>query len=100
MTNIQFAGGALMSLTVVPLSQQDDFRVAKGVLLGDLNVPQPALDAACVMQPVTFSMGYFLIFSALFLKSWRLIRIFNNKKLLNLYLKDRQLLLYQAAVSP
>jgi hypothetical protein len=51
-----------------------------------------------VAQPILFSLGFFITFSALFLKSWRLIRIFNNKKLRNLFLRDRQLLIYQCGV--
>ena len=91
-------GASLMSLTVVPLAQQDDFVSPVAVPVAELNPGHPSLDSACVAQPFLFSVGFFIVFSALFLKAYRLIRIFNNKKLKNLFLRDRQLLAYQAVV--
>lgn len=91
-------GAVLMALTVIPLSFQDDNLIPRAVPLEELNSPQPVLDFACVLDPILFSMGFFITFSAIFLKSWRLIRIFNNAKLKNLFLRDRQLMLYQVAV--
>jgi len=91
-------GAAIMACTVIPLAEQDDYLVARGMTAEELAVEDPALNAACVAQPVLFSLGFFLTFSALFLKSWRLIRIFNNKKLRNLFLRDKQLLAYQFIV--
>ncbi|KAH9253212.1 hypothetical protein BASA81_008894 [Batrachochytrium salamandrivorans] len=91
-------GCALMATTIIPLSFQDDYLIPRAVTLEVLAVEDEWLNAACVTDPILFSMGFFIAFSAIFLKAWRLIRIFNNNKLKNLFLKDRQLMLYQAVV--
>ncbi|KAH9253170.1 hypothetical protein BASA81_008852 [Batrachochytrium salamandrivorans] len=91
-------GAMIMACTVIPLAQQDDYLVPRADTENQLAVNSPLLNIACVVDPILFSMGFFITFSAMFLKSWRLIRIFNNAKLKNLFLKDRQLMLYQVAV--
>jgi hypothetical protein len=89
------AGCAIMVLTVIPLSQQDSYLVPRAMTEEELAVEDPLLNIACMVDPIVFSFGFFMTFSAMFLKSWRLIRIFNNSKLKNLFLRDRQLLMYQ-----
>ncbi|KAH9247112.1 hypothetical protein BASA81_015305 [Batrachochytrium salamandrivorans] len=91
-------GAMVMACTVIPLAQQDDYLVPRAVTVEELVMSTPMLDVACVANPILFSIGFFITFSAMFLKSWRLIRIFNNAKLKNLFLRDRQLMLYQVAV--
>ena len=91
-------GAAIMACTTIPLAQQDDYLISGESTVADISIPNPFLNAACASQPILFSLGFFITFSALFLKSWRLIRIFNNKKLKNLFLHDRQLLVYQLIV--
>lgn len=90
-------GASIQVCTVFALAQQDSFLVPEASLPSDI-VRVPGLDQACVAQPILFSFGFFITFSALFLKTWRLIRIFNNRKLVKLYLKDRLLMLYQVGV--
>ncbi|KAH9260970.1 hypothetical protein BASA81_000666 [Batrachochytrium salamandrivorans] len=91
-------GCALMATTIIPLSFQDDYLTPRAVTVEELAVEDEWLNIACVVDPILFSMGFFIAFSAMFLKSWRLIRIFNNSKLKNLFLRDRQLMLYQVTV--
>lgn len=112
-------GCAMQGCTVIALAQQDDYLVGRellfffsqllrtsltskkknlGAMLPSELKPDPSLDAACITSHVLFSVGFFMAFSALFLKAWRLIRIFNNTKLRHLYVRDRQLILYQIAV--
>jgi ABC-type phosphate transport system substrate-binding protein len=93
-------GAAIQITTSIPLSQQDD------KLVTDRAVPEETLramdtyklDIACASEPILFTVGFFIMYSALFLKAWRLIRIFNNTKLRHLYVRDAQLFAYQAAV--
>ena len=92
-------GAAIMASTVIPLSQQDESLFPGASTVAEITVENPYLNAACVSQPILFSLGFFVTFSALFLKSWRLIRIFNNKKLKNLFLHDRQLLMCLGCVN-
>ncbi|KAH9260969.1 hypothetical protein BASA81_000665 [Batrachochytrium salamandrivorans] len=91
-------GAIVMALTVIPLSFQDDHLLPRAMTLEELKQSNYALNIACVADPIFFSVGFFITFSAIFLKAWRLIKIFNNNKLKNLFLRDRQLMLYQAAV--
>ncbi|KAH9258020.1 hypothetical protein BASA81_003583 [Batrachochytrium salamandrivorans] len=92
-------GAGIMSLTIVPLSVQDSYLVPRAVTAAKLAIKtNPYLDVACLLDPILFSFGFFIAFSALFLKAWRLIRIFNNRRLRNLYVKDRELLAYQVLV--
>jgi hypothetical protein len=91
-------GAAVMVSTIIPLSFQDDQLVPRAMTKALLAKPNPKLNMACMAEPILFSLGFFICFSALFLKAWRLIRIFNNSKLKNLFLKDRQLFLYQLLI--
>jgi len=81
--------GALLScVTILPLSYQDDsFDRNVGFTPSELAV----LDASCQSVPWLYTMGFVLQFSALFLKTWRLVLIFDNPKmklLKNLHDKD------------
>ena len=92
-------GGALQASTVFVLQQQDDWLEQKAIpVLEFVSYGASSLDLSCRLGPVLFSIGFFMLFSALFLKAWRLIKIFNNTKLRHLYVKDKQLLAYQFCV--
>lgn len=96
---VQIAIGCTIQVfAVVALAQQDSDRSVEAVPPEELNIPSASLDAACIAAPALFSIGFFMAFSALFLKAWRLIRIFNNTKLRHLYVKDAQLFAYQTLV--
>ncbi|XP_045170045.2 gamma-aminobutyric acid type B receptor subunit 2-like [Mercenaria mercenaria] len=49
-------------------------------------------DVICKSRLVCFSLGFTVTFGALFSKTWRVYRIFTNKKLLKRTIKDYQLL--------
>jgi ABC-type phosphate transport system substrate-binding protein len=92
-------GAAVQCTTVIPLSQQDDQLVDRAMTEANLaSEDTTMLDISCASEPILFTVGFFIMYSALFLKAWRLIRIFNNTKLRHLYVKDAQLFAYQAAV--
>ncbi|XP_045170037.2 gamma-aminobutyric acid type B receptor subunit 2-like [Mercenaria mercenaria] len=48
-------------------------------------------DIICKARVLSFSLGFTITFGALFSKTWRVYRIFTNRKLLKLSIKDRQL---------
>ena len=93
-------GAAIMISTVFALGQQDGWLAPIAVAPEDAAYfgPSPYLDSACRTQPVLFSVGFFIMFSAIFLKAYRLIRIFENAKLRKLFVTDSQLLVYEACV--
>ena len=100
---IQILVGTMVCMsTTLPLMQQDnhlslraihDFDEQEGHIGKDL-----ALDMACQAQPFLFSLGFGVMYSALLLKSWRLAKLFNNRKLRRLFISDARLLAYQAVV--
>jgi ABC-type phosphate transport system substrate-binding protein len=90
-------GSAIQIATVIPLASQDSYLQGQAMTPDEI-VSDPYLDQACITQPILFSIGFFMVFSALFLKSWRLIRLFNNKKLKNLYVTDSTLLGFQFGI--
>ena len=61
-------GASIMACTVIPLAQQDDHLVPRGMTVEQLEQSNEFLNRACVAQPVLFSLGFFIVFSALFLK--------------------------------
>jgi len=97
---LQILGGAIIMMsTTFALGQQDSWLQPVAVFPTDPMFQRNAyLDAACQVQPWLFSIGFALMYSALFLKAWRLVRLFNNYKLRHLFIKDLQLFKYQIAV--
>ncbi len=85
-------GAVLMSLATVPLLMQDDGLLppleADGAHIG--------LDAACAVAPLTYSVCFALMYSSLWLKTWRLDKIFNNPKLKKVYITSRRMQAYSA----
>jgi len=81
-------GGVISLLTIIPLSMQDDsFDRNLGYTAAELD----PLDFGCMAIPWLFTMGFCLQFSALFIKTWRLIVIFHNphmKRFKHLHDKD------------
>ncbi len=85
-------GAVLMSLATVPLLMQDD-----GLLLPrEADGAHSGLDAACAVAPLTYSVGFALMYSSLWLKTWRLEKIFNNPKLKKVYITNQRMQAYSA----
>ena len=74
----------LMVFTIAPLSIQDSFRSTRAIHVealegsGELS-HERGMDRACAVIPFLYTTGFFLSFSALFLKSWRLAKLFTTK---------------------
>jgi len=76
------AGAFVMMSTTFALGQQDSQLQPIAAYPNDaMFQPNAYLNAACQVQPWLFSVGFALMYSALFLKAWRLVRLFNNIKL-------------------
>jgi hypothetical protein len=81
-----------MSLTTVPLLMQDD-----GLLIPlEADGSHAGLDAACAVTPLIYSVGFAIMYSSLWLKTWRLERIFNNPKLKKVYITNQRMQAYSA----
>jgi hypothetical protein len=61
-------GTLLSSATIIPL------------VIDDQNMSFELADTACMASPWLYSLGFVLTFAALFAKTYRISRIFNNKK--------------------
>ena len=82
-------GSVIGMATIVPLSIQDQ---SSGILNFE---DTETLDTLCQLQPVLFSLGFALLYSSIWLKTWRLNKIFNNIKLRKMRMENRKLQLYQ-----
>jgi len=84
-------GASITALTLIPLSVQDTtFNRDFGYSASELAL----LDVSCTSIPWLFSFGLVIQFSALFIKMWRLVVIFDNPLMRILHnLKDVHLLL-------
>ncbi|KAL5007052.1 hypothetical protein ScPMuIL_015858 [Solemya velum] len=51
-------------------------------------------DVLCKMQTFLFTVGFSIMFGSLFSKMWRVNKIFSNKKLRRMKIKDSQLLVF------
>ena len=100
---IQILVGAMVCMsTIIPLMQQDNHLSERAIhdydeTEGHISKNE-ALDVSCQLQPFIFSLGFGIMYSALLLKSWRLAKLFNNRKLRRLFISDARLLAYQAVV--
>mmetsp|Transcript_37887 Transcript_37887/g.64709 ORF Transcript_37887/g.64709 Transcript_37887/m.64709 type:complete len:798 (+) Transcript_37887:172-2565(+) len=74
-------GSFVMSLGIIPIGIQGKYRYVQdpstGQLLTDVDNPEIGrIDAACMALPWLFSIGFSIVFSALFAKIWRIRKIF------------------------
>ncbi|GBG32804.1 Metabotropic glutamate receptor-like protein B [Hondaea fermentalgiana] len=86
-------GATICVAAIIPLSLQDD-----GVFYSenaDENGNYPGLDIACAAAPLLYSVGFAVLYSSLWLKTWRLGRIFDNPKLKRIFITNRTMQLYQ-----
>ena len=85
------AGAAISVLAIVPLAVQDDdydFHDSE-------SYDKTHLDVACAAAPILYSLGFVMVYSALWVKTWRLVMIFNNARLRKIKITDFQLMRYQ-----
>lgn len=73
-------GVLVLSSTLIPIGIQGKYRYVQVPTTGLLLTDQPdpdigKVDAACMAVPWLFSMGFSIIFSALFAKIWRVMRV-------------------------
>ena len=65
-----------MSCSIIPIGIQGNYREVQREETGELTgEPDPSVmrvDAACMALPWLFSIGFAIIFSALFAKIWRI----------------------------
>lgn len=73
-------GAFVISLAIIPMAEQGEYRYLVDPLTGmQTDEPNPNasnLDAACMAWPWLFSMGFAVVFSALFAKIWRIRLVF------------------------
>ena len=82
-------GSVIGMATIIPLSVQDEES-------GFLNFQDTqTLDVVCQLQPITYTLGFALLYSSIWLKTWRLNKIFNNVKLRKMRMENNKLQLYQ-----
>lgn len=79
-------GATLVMASVVSLSMQDDIFSPR------------SMGVACSTIPWLFGIGYALMFSALTLKTWRLVTLFNNKKMKKLVISTKGMVKFQCTV--
>ena len=83
----QILVGAMIScLAIVPLGMQDD---------GPFAASTGLLNSACMAIPFLISIGGTVTHAALLLKTWRIVVIFNNPRLRQLFITDRKLLIME-----
>ena len=64
-----------MSCSIIPIGIQGNYREVQretGELTGEPDPSVMRVDAACMALPWLFSIGFAIIFSALFAKIWRI----------------------------
>ncbi|KAJ3156156.1 hypothetical protein HDU86_004124 [Geranomyces michiganensis] len=54
--------------------------------------------AVCVAQPFVLNIGFGLVFSNLMAKTWRVFRIFNNRKMMGKPISDGQIFAFSGAI--
>ncbi|KAL7546238.1 hypothetical protein ACHAWF_009574 [Thalassiosira exigua] len=73
-------GTLVMSLSIIPLGVQGKYRYKEDETTGEVtDVEDPdvgGVDAACMALPWLFSIGFAVVFSALFAKIWRVKMLF------------------------
>ena len=73
-------GAFVISLAIIPMAEQGEYRYLVDPLTrmqtDELNPNASNLDAACMAWPWLFSMGFAVVFSALFAKIWRIRLVF------------------------
>ncbi|KAJ3147802.1 hypothetical protein HDU89_005161 [Geranomyces variabilis] len=55
-------------------------------------------NGVCVAQPFILNVGFGLVFSNLMAKTWRVYRIFNNRKMMGRPISDSQILMFTGAI--
>jgi len=72
-------GAFVLNLSILPIGVQGKYRYVQDETTGEMtDVPNPDIamvDAACMAVPWLFSLGFSLIFSALFAKIWRVRKV-------------------------
>jgi len=93
---MQILLGATISLSAIfPMGMQDNtFSFHDPSMNNDWS----NLDRACQAYPFLYSVGFGLSFSALFVKTWRMVKLFNNRRFKRLKITDWMLLKYQFAI--
>jgi len=92
---LQILFGGLVALSaIVPLSFQDDGKLS-GVATLAIGGSSEMLNVTCMVAPTLFAAGFAIIYSSLWLKTWRQIRIFNDERLKLQYITNNRLRFYQ-----
>jgi len=72
-------GAFVLNLSMLPIGVQGKYRYLQGETTGEMtDVPNPDIamvDVACMAVPWLFSLGFSIIFSALFAKIWRVRKV-------------------------
>ena len=77
-------GCALEILSIVPMGMQENV------------VPTHLLNYACMAYPWLFISGFALVYAPLLVKTFRIYRLFNNRKLVRLHITNTDLLKMEA----
>lgn len=87
----------------IPVVRRSQFEFLEIMLVGALSVSFSIFafagaptDAGCAMRPVTLSLGFTLVFGSLVVKTLRVYRIFNTKRLKRVVLPSQTMLKYLA----
>lgn len=83
-------GAFVAMLAIVPLALQDDDFIVSSTTDAGANT----LNAACMSAPFLYSIGFALLYSSLWLKTWRLGKIYNNPKLRRIHITNGRIKLY------
>lgn len=88
-------GATLSLISIFPMGMQDDtFNFHDP----SFNKDWSRLDMACRAMPFLYSVGFSISFSALFVKTWRMVKLFNNRRFKRLKITDWMLLKYQVLI--
>lgn len=108
---LQILSGGIIALTAtIPLSFQDDGIVGPSTLVAvdlsdegtvslkssdDKAISSASLNLSCMLAPVLYGMGFAIVYSSLWLKTWRQIHVFNDERLRLQYVTNKKLRIYQ-----
>jgi len=95
---LQILFGQLLSVTTVVFILRDDSSAYGPDATATPEEIQSSLNLSCQITPFIFFIGYGFVFTPLLLKNWRILALFNNRKLRKISIPNSLLLKYEAGI--
>ncbi|GBG28277.1 Gamma-aminobutyric acid type B receptor subunit 2 [Hondaea fermentalgiana] len=88
-------GGFISVHTAILVTKDDSVLYGENADLYDESDVYASLDTNCMLIPIFFFVGFGIIVVPLLLKTWRVNKLFNNRRLRRISISNRQLFKYE-----